>query len=45
MVTIYAGSLDDPTSFSPTDALFTSQRPSWAKLAAQLVEHAALPER
>jgi len=41
MVTIYVGSLDDPTCFFPTDALFTSHRPTWAKLAAQLVEHAA----
>lgn len=39
MVTIYAGSLEDPSSFSPTDALFTSQRPPWAKLAAELTEH------
>lgn len=45
MVTIYVGSLDDSASFSPTDALFTGQRPPWAKLAAQLVEHAAFPER
>lgn len=45
VVTIYAGSLDDATYFSPTDALFTSQRPSWAKLAAQLIEHAALPRQ
>lgn len=39
LVTIYAGSLEDPASFSPTDALFTSQRPPWAKLAAELAEH------
>jgi hypothetical protein len=43
LVTIYAGSLHDSTSFSPTEALFTSQRPSWARLAVPLVEHAGLP--
>jgi len=45
MVTIYAGSLDDPTAFDPKEALFTSQRPAWAKLAAPLVEHERLPGR
>src|SRR5262245_52451361 len=39
MVTIYAGSLDDPASFFPKEALFTGQRPPWAKLAVQLIEH------
>jgi hypothetical protein len=43
MVTIYVGSLDDPSSFSPTAALFASQRPHWAKLTLPLTEHAALP--
>src|SRR5215510_10477965 len=43
VVTIYVGSLDDPAAFSPKEALFTSQRPPWAKLAAQLVEHTRLP--
>jgi len=42
MVTIYAGSLDDPALFQPKEALFTSQRPEWARLAARLVEHGAL---
>jgi hypothetical protein len=43
LVTIYAGSLDDSTVFSPREALFIARRPSWAKLAAQLVEHEELP--
>jgi hypothetical protein len=43
LVTIYAGSLDDPTVFSPRDALFIAHRPAWAKLAAELVEHDAMP--
>lgn len=45
LVTIYVGSLDDPTSFHPQEALFTGQRPAWARLAAQLVEHVTLPGR
>ena len=28
--TIYAGSLDDPSSFHPTIAIFTQGRPAWA---------------
>jgi hypothetical protein len=43
LVTIYVGSLDDPTVFSPQAALFTSHRPAWARLSVQLVEHEALP--
>jgi hypothetical protein len=39
MITIYAGSLDDPSLFSPTDAIFVSQRPAWAALRGLLVEH------
>lgn len=44
MVTIYAGSLHDPAAFSPQAAIFTSQRPAWATLALEIVEHAAFPE-
>lgn len=44
MVTIYAGSLDDPGIFVPTDALFTPQRPAWARLAMPLAEHDGLPQ-
>ena len=43
LVTIYAGSLDDPESFAPTDALFVTHRPAWARLHAPLLEHAGLP--
>jgi hypothetical protein len=28
--TIYAGSLDDPSSFHPTIAIFAEGRPAWA---------------
>lgn len=44
MVTIYAGSLDDPEGFMPTDALFAPQRPAWARLCLSLVEHEGLPQ-
>ncbi len=44
MVTIYAGSLDEPGAFAPTDALFTRDRPAWATLRGALVEHATLPQ-
>jgi hypothetical protein len=30
--TIYAGSLDDPSSFHPTSAIFTRGRPAWAAI-------------
>jgi len=43
LTTVYAGSLDDPALFRPREALFTAHRPDWARLAAQLVEHEALP--
>jgi len=45
LATIYVGSLDDPTSFCPKVALYTSQRPPWAKPVMQLVEHATLPRK
>lgn len=45
LVTIYVGSLDDPTVFNPQAALFTGQRPAWAKLSVELVEHATVPGR
>jgi hypothetical protein len=30
--TIYAGTLDDPSAFKPTMAIFNSTRPAWARL-------------
>ena len=43
LVTIYAGTLDEPANFEPRDAIFVAQRPTWAKLALNLVEHQAFP--
>ena len=43
LVTIYVGSLDDQTLFRPREALFVSQRPPWARMAAELAEYPALP--
>jgi hypothetical protein len=34
--TIYAGSLDDPSMFQPTAAIFTSGRPHWAVIPSGL---------
>ena len=36
MHTIYAGSLDDPSLFRPTVAVFTSGHPDWALIPAGL---------
>jgi hypothetical protein len=43
--TIYAGSLDDPSSFRPTVAIFTRNRPIWAVIPPELtVFDAMLPD-
>jgi hypothetical protein len=41
--TIYAGSLDDPSAFRPTAAIFTRDRPPWAPLPPQLRVFETLP--
>jgi hypothetical protein len=41
--TIYAGSLDDPSSFRPTVAIFTKNSPAWAVIPANLKKFEALP--
>ena len=41
--TIYAGSLDDPSSFRPTVAIFTRSRPVWAVIPADLTVFEAMP--
>jgi hypothetical protein len=41
--TIYAGSLDDPSSFHPTVAIFTRNRPAWALIPPQIKAFDALP--
>jgi hypothetical protein len=41
--TIYAGSLDDPSVFRPTMAIFTAARPAWAPLPDGLTLFASLP--
>jgi hypothetical protein len=45
MVTLYVGSLDDPHQFQPQQAIFTRDRPHWARLATTLTEFPALPAR
>lgn len=41
--TIYAGSLDDPSSFRPTIAIFTRNRPVWAVIPPDLTVFEAMP--
>jgi hypothetical protein len=41
--TIYAGSLDDPSSFRPTIAIFTRDRPIWAAIPPDLTIFEAAP--
>jgi hypothetical protein len=43
MVTIYIGSLDDPSVFAPTVAIFTRSRHAWDRNAMALTEFEALP--
>lgn len=43
IVTIYAGSLDDPSVFQPSAAIFTRSRPAWCRLALPLVEFEGPP--
>jgi hypothetical protein len=43
--TIYAGSLDDPTSFHPTIAIFTRNRPIWAVIPPNLTTFETMPSR
>ncbi len=41
--TIYAGSLDDPSSFQPKIAIFALGRPSWAVIPPDLAAFEAAP--
>jgi hypothetical protein len=41
--TLYAGSLDDPSVFRPTMAIFNRDRPAWAPLAPDLVVFETMP--
>ena len=42
-VTLYVGSLDDPAVFKPEFAMFTRDRPQWAKLAADIPDFETIP--
>jgi hypothetical protein len=44
VVTVYMGSLDRPELFAPDHAIFTRDRPEWAKLQGTMREyHAGVP--
>ncbi len=42
--TLYAGSLDDPSRFRPTVAIYTRGRPDWAVIPPGLKVFEGLPE-
>ncbi|MCB1501960.1 MAG: GFA family protein [Bauldia sp.] len=42
-ISIYAGTLDDPDVFQPTNAIFTRCRPSWDHIKGDLQEFAGHP--
>jgi hypothetical protein len=42
--TIYAGSLDDPSHFKPTIAIFNRDRPDWVRLPDGLTVFDAMPQ-
>ncbi|MEJ0015940.1 MAG: GFA family protein [Acetobacteraceae bacterium] len=41
--TVYAGSLDDPSAFRPSVAIFTRNRPAWATIPDGLTGFDGLP--
>jgi hypothetical protein len=43
--TIYAGTLDDPSSFRPQSAIFTRNRPAWAVIPPNLKIFDAMPTK
>ena len=44
IVTIYVGSLDDPTVFQPDHAIFTRSRRAWDALAADCRAYETVPD-
>jgi hypothetical protein len=42
-VSVYVGTLDDPSVFQPETILFTRNRPAWDKLAGGLPEFETMP--
>jgi hypothetical protein len=43
LFTVYAGTLDDPSSFRPTIAIFARSRPAWAVIQPDLTVFDAMP--
>ena len=41
--TIYAGSLDDPSLFQPTMAIFDRDRPAWVVLPPDVIVFETMP--
>jgi hypothetical protein len=45
IVSLYVGTLDDPSVFAPRAIVFTSERHEWDRLAAPLKEFEKMPTR
>jgi hypothetical protein len=43
LFTVYAGTLDDPSAFQPTMAIFARSRPAWAVIPPHLTVFDAMP--
>lgn len=41
--TVYAGTLDDPSAFKPTMAIFVRDKPDWVVIPAGLALHQTMP--
>ena len=45
LINLYAGSLDDPTQFKPTMAIFVSERPPWDDVSRGLQCFETVPQQ
>jgi hypothetical protein len=43
MVSVYAGTLDDPSVFEPQATIYTRSRPAWDHVIGELTEYETMP--
>jgi len=43
MVSLYAGTLDDPSQFKPQVSIYTRSRPAWDHVMGELTEYETTP--
>ena len=43
MVSVYAGTLDDPSVFKPQATIYTRSRPAWDNVKGELTEYETMP--